>query len=149
MDRYTREGKKQIIKSISPHSRTAENMVKAFFFGGLICGGGEVMRVALLSMGVSEENAPLFVSLTVIALASALTLLGVFDRIARHAGAGTLVPISGFSNSVTSQAMDARSEGFILGVGAKIFSVCGPVILFVLASGVVYGIIYYIYITMT
>ena len=145
MDRYTQDGKKEIIERTSPRSRTAENVVKAFFFGGAICGAAEVQRGVLLSVGVEEESAPLLVSLTVIAIASVLTLLGVFDRIARHAGAGTLVPISGFSNSVTSQAMDARSEGFILGVGAKIFSVSGPVILFVLTSGVIYGFIYYIY----
>ena len=91
--------------------------------------------------------APVYVSMTIITVAALLTLFGVFDSIARHAGAGTLVPISGFSNSVTSQAIDAKSEGYVLGVGAKIFSICGPVILFALTSGVIYGIVYYIFIT--
>jgi stage V sporulation protein AC len=80
----------------------------------------------------------------VILIASVLTGVGVFDRIARYAGAGTLVPVTGFSNAVTSQAMDAKSEGIILGVGAKIFTVAGPVILFGITSGVVYGVIYFI-----
>ena len=143
MDIYTKEGKKRIIKENSPRSRLGKNLVKAFFFGGSICAGGEALRQLLLSFGVEEKMAPVFVSLIIITLASTLTLFGVFDSIARHAGAGTLVPISGFSNSVTSQAIDARSEGYVLGVGAKIFSICGPVILFALASGVTYGIIYY------
>ncbi len=143
MNQYTTEGKKQLIKEASPGSPLGKNLVKAFFFGGIICGGGEALKQLFLSLGVSERDAPMLVSLSVIALAAALTLIGVFDSIAKHAGAGTLVPISGFSNSVISQAMDARSEGFVLGVGAKIFTVCGPVILFVLASGTLYGIIYY------
>ena len=145
MDIYTKEGKKQIIKENSPPSRMGQNMVKAFFFGGAICALGEAIRQLFLSLGVDERIAPTLVSLIIITLASTLTLLGVFDTIARHAGAGTLVPISGFSNSVTSQAIDAKSEGYVLGVGAKIFSICGPVILFALTSGVIYGVIYYVF----
>ena len=118
-------------------------MIKAFFFGGAICAAGEGLRQLLLSLGADEKMAPVYVSLIIITVAATLTLFGVFDSIARHAGAGTLVPISGFSNSVTSQAIDAKSEGYVLGVGAKIFSICGPVILYALASGVIYGIIYY------
>lgn len=148
MDIYTKEGKKQIIKENSPPSRMGQNMVKAFFFGGAICALGEAIRQLFLSLGVDERIAPTLVSLIIIALASTLTLLGVFDTIARHAGAGTLVPISGFSNSVTSQAIDAKSEGYVLGVGAKIFSICGPVILFALTSGVIYGVIYYVFTTL-
>ena len=82
--------------------------------------------------------------MTVIVIAALLTGFGIFDRIARHAGAGTLVPVSGFSNAVVSQALDAKSEGYVLGVGAKIFTVAGPVILFGISAGVLYGIIYYL-----
>ena len=82
--------------------------------------------------------------MTVIAAASMLTALGVFDTVAKHAGAGTLVPVSGFSNAVTSIALDSKSEGIILGVGSKLFMVAGPVIVWGLVSGVVYGIIYYL-----
>ena len=144
MDIYTKEAKERLIKSVSPGSRVGKNLAKAFLFGGIISGGGEALRMLFLTLGASEKNAPLFVSLAIITLASVLTALGAFDKIARHAGAGTLVPISGFSNSVTSQAIDAKSEGYVLGVGAKIFTICGPVVLFGLASGVLYGLIYYI-----
>ena len=85
------------------------------------------------------------VTITMILLAALLTALGLFDKIARHAGAGTLVPVTGFSNAVVSEAMDAKREGFILGVGAKIYTVAGPVILFGITSGVVYGVIYFIF----
>lgn len=145
MDIYSKEGKKKIIKENSPRSSLGKNLVKAFFFGGAICAFGEALRLLFLSLGADEKMAPTFVSLIIITLAATLTLLGVFDSIARHAGAGTLVPISGFSNAVTSQAIDAKSEGYVLGVGAKIFSICGPVILFALASGVIYGIVYYVF----
>lgn len=145
MDIYSREGKKQIIKNNSPRSHLGKNLVKSFFFGGSICALGEGLRHFLMLMGAEEKMAPLYVSLIIITVAALLTLFGVFDSIARHAGAGTLVPISGFSNSVTSQAIDAKSEGYVLGVGAKIFSVCGPVILYALFSGAVYGMIYYLF----
>ena len=104
-----------------------------------------VWREAYIYFGMNEKDALTLVGVTLILLASLLTALGLFDRIARYAGAGTLVPITGFSNSVTSQALDAKSEGLILGVGAKIFTVAGPVILYGIASGVLYGIIYFIY----
>ena len=86
----------------------------------------------------------MLVTLTLIFIASILTGIGVFDRIAKHAGAGTLVPVTGFANAVVSEAMDSQSEGYVLGVGAKIFTVAGPVILFGTACGVVYGIIYFL-----
>lgn len=144
MDIYTNEGKKKLIKDNTPRSTLGKNLVKSFLIGGAISGGGEALRILLLKIGVAEKQAPVYVSLTIVSIAAVLTLLGVFDSIARHAGAGTLVPISGFSNAVTSQAIDAKSEGLVLGVGAKIFSICGPVILFGLAAGVIYGAIYYI-----
>ena len=105
--------------------------------------------MGLTRIGVTEENVGTLTTITVIFIASLLTGLGVFDMIAKHAGAGTLVPVTGFSNAVTSQAMDAKSEGIILGVGAKIFTVAGPVILFGIASGVVYGIVYFMVISLT
>ena len=98
-----------------------------------------------LYLGLDEKTSLTLVSVTVIFLASLLTGLGAFDSAARFCGAGTLVPVSGFSNAVTSEAMDARSEGVVLGVGAKIFTVAGPVILFGLLSGVLYGLIYFLY----
>jgi stage V sporulation protein AC len=98
-----------------------------------------------ISQYMEEENAYLCATLTLIIIASFLTALGVFDKIARFSGGGTLVPVTGFSNSVTSVAIDSRSEGFILGVGSKIFTVAGPVILYATAAGTLYGLVYYIF----
>jgi stage V sporulation protein AC len=145
MDIYSNEGKKEIIKKFTPKTKVLKNALFAFIFGGTISLGAELLRVLYITLGASEKDALTLVGVTLILLASLLTALGLFDRIARYAGAGTLVPITGFSNSVTSQALDAKSEGFILGLGAKIFTIAGPVILYGITSGVLYGIIYFIY----
>ncbi len=143
MDVYTTEGKKRIIKLHSPHSPVAKNTLWAFITGGAICAFGEGLRQLYLYLGAGAAMAHIYVSLSLVFLAAALTGIGVFDIIAKRAGAGTLVPITGFSNAISSQAIDAKSEGFILGVGAKIFTVCGPVILYGVFAGVLYGIIYF------
>ena len=116
----------------------------AFIFVGFITALGEGLRQHFLYIKIDSDSAGILTSLTFILLASVLTALGIFDKIARYAGAGTLVPITGFSNSITSEAMDSASEGYILGVGSKIFTVAGPVLLYGLSSGVVYGIFYFI-----
>ena len=135
--------KKQLLEKHSIKSHITKDFTMAFIFGGIICVIGELIKRWLINLGTQSENAGGLTTIIMILIASVLTGLGVFDRIARYAGAGTLVPVTGFSNSVTSQAMDAKSEGIILGVGAKIFTVAGPVILFGITSGVVYGIIYF------
>ena len=145
MDIYSTEGKKEIIKRFSPKTKVVKNSFFAFLFGGIICLFAELLRRLFISLDISDKDALTLVSVVLIIIASSLTALGIFDKIARYAGAGTLVPITGFSNAVTSQAIDSRSEGVVLGVGAKIFTVAGPVILFGICSGVVYGIIYFIY----
>ena len=137
--------KKELIKRHSPGSTIFKNSAKAFLFGGAICLIGELLSVWFGSMISDKKQAGSMVTITMIVIAALLTALGLFDMIARHAGAGTLVPVTGFSNAVVSEAMDAKSEGFILGVGAKIFTVAGPVILFGITSGVVYGVIYYLF----
>ena len=136
--------KKELIKKHSPGSTILKNSLLAFIFGGAICLIGELILGLYINMGADEKSASTLVTVTHIFIAALLTGLGIFDKIAKHAGAGTLVPVTGFSNAVTSQAMDAKSEGIILGVGAKIFTVAGPVILFGITSGVVYGVIYFI-----
>ena len=145
MDIYSLDGKKEIIKRFSPKTRVVKNSILAFVSGGAICLFGEAMRRFFISLNISAEDSLTLVGCVLIILASTLTALGIFDKIARHTGAGTLVPITGFSNAVTSQAIDSRNEGVVLGVGSKIFTVAGPVILFGIVSGVVYGIIYFIY----
>ncbi len=143
MDIYSEKGKKELIKRYTPKTKLLKTTSLAFVFGSMITAVGEGLRMLFVYLGVEDKTAVTLVGLSFVALASLLTALGLFDRIARHAGAGTLVPITGFSNSVTSEAMDSASEGYILGVGAKIFTVAGPVLLFGISAGVVYGIIYY------
>jgi stage V sporulation protein AC len=137
--------KKSLIKQFSPGSSILKNSLLAFLFGGAICVIGQLLSLLYSYLGLDKKTAGTLVTVTLIFLAALLTALGIFDKIARHAGAGTLVPVTGFSNAVVSQAMDAKSEGYVLGVGAKIYTVAGPVILYGLLSGTVYGLIYYIY----
>ena len=142
-----KQEKIKLIEKHSPHSPIMKNCFFAFFFGGLICAMGELLFMLYRGFGLDEKTVGTLVTVTLIFAAALLTALGIFDKIAKHAGAGTLVPVTGFSNAVVSEAMDSRSEGLILGVGAKIFTVAGPVILFGLLSGTLYGVIYYIFIT--
>ena len=139
--------KKELIKKYSPGSTILKNSLLAFIFGGLICLIGELILNLYINMGADEKSASTLVTVTLILITALLTGLGIFDKIAKHAGAGTLVPVTGFANAVVSEAMDAKNEGYVLGVGAKIFTVAGPVILFGILSGVVYGVIYFLYLT--
>ena len=138
---------KKLIKKHAPKSPVLKNSFFAFLVGGLLCAVGEWLAYFYRFLGVSSENSYVLVTVTYIVLASFATALGFFDKIARFAGAGTLVPVTGFSNSVTSSAIDTKSEGFIGGVGKGIFTVAGPVILYSVIAGTVYGIIYYVYST--
>ena len=139
--------KKELIKKHSPGSTILKNSLLAFIFGGAICLIGELILNLYINMGADEKSASTLMTVTLIFIAALLTGLGIFDKIAKHAGAGTLVPVTGFANAVVSEAMDAKNEGYVLGVWAKIFTVAGPVILFGILSGVVYGIIYFLYLT--
>ncbi len=129
----------------APKSPIVKDCVFAFLFGGGICVLAQGFRdVYMMIPNMSKESAGTLASVTLIFIAVLLTGLGVFDNIAKIAGAGTLVPITGFANSVASPAIDSRSEGYVLGVGAKIFTVCGPVLLYGTLAGFIYGIIYWI-----
>ena len=125
-------------------SNLAGDCAKAFFVGGLICCIGQAAGDIYKALGISEENVKALVPVTLVFIAALLTGLNVFDNIAKFAGAGTLVPITGFANAVASPALDTKAEGFILGVGAKIFTIAGPVILYGTLASVIYGVIYYI-----
>lgn len=137
--------KQRLIKKHSPKSKVFKDTALAFLFGGFICVIGELLLMLFSYFGLDEKLAGTLVTSSLIFLGSFLTALGVFDNIARYAGAGTLVPVTGFSNAVTSEAMDSKSEGLILGLGSKIFNVAGPVILYGILSGVLYGAIYCLY----
>lgn len=132
---------KERIKRHTPPSPLLKNCLFAFLFGGGICALGQWLSYLYRALGAEEQTAYLLVSVTLILIAALLTGLGIFDRIARVAGAGTLVPVTGFANSVVSPAIDTKSEGLVLGVGAKIFTVAGPVILYGVLCGAIYGVI--------
>ncbi|MBQ7836039.1 MAG: SpoVA/SpoVAEb family sporulation membrane protein [Clostridia bacterium] len=124
-------------------TNSKKNCTKAFLFGGTICLIAQVLK-DIYSIWQDEKTSSTLVSVTLIFITALLTGIGVFDRIAKHAGAGTLVPITGFANAVASPAVDSKGEGFVLGVGAKIFTIAGPVILYGTAAGVAYGGIYWV-----
>ncbi len=128
----------------APRSAVVQNCLRAFVCGGAICAFAEGLNKLYTALGLQKDSAALLCSVTLIFIAVVLTALGVFDKIAKFAGAGTLVPITGFANSVASPAMDSRAEGPILGIGPKIFSVAGPVLLYGVLAGAVYGVIYWV-----
>lgn len=134
----------QFVKERSRPSPTWKNLIWAFLVGGAICTVGQVLIKAYKAAGLDEETAGTAVSVTLILAAAILTGLGLFDDLAKRAGAGVLVPITGFSNAVVSPALEFKSEGFILGVGAKIFTIAGPVIVYGVSASVVYGLIYWL-----
>ena len=139
-----KESYKKYAKAHAPKSPVAKNCCKAFLIGGAICALSQGLRelyVWIWDFEVSDASA--LASISLAAIAVILTAVGVFDNIAKHAGAGTLVPITGFANAVASPAIDSRSEGLVLGVGAKIFTVAGPVLLYGTVSGVIYGAVLY------
>lgn len=136
---------KRFADAHAPRSPIVKNCILAFLFGGGICAFSELLFTLYSSWDyLEEDSARALCSVTLIFIAVLLTGIGVFDKIAKHAGAGTLVPITGFANSVASPAIDSRAEGYILGVGAKIFTVAGPVLLYGTLAGAIYGMIYWI-----
>ena len=139
-----RETYKKYAKGHAPKSPVVKNCVKAFLFGGGICAFAQLLTNLYSVWGMNDEDSGLLASVTLVFLAALLTGIGVFDRIAKHAGAGTLVPITGFANSVVSPAIDTKAEGLVLGVGAKIFTVAGPVLLYATLAGTLYGVIYWV-----
>ncbi|MCC8356681.1 MAG: stage V sporulation protein AC [Oscillospiraceae bacterium] len=132
----------EYIKDMAPRSPLAADLAKAFLVGGLICCLGEGLSMLYGDWaGLGEKDAATAVSMTLVFLSALLTGLGVYDRLARFAGAGTLVPITGFANAVVSPALEFKTEGFILGTAVKMFTIAGPVITFGLSASVVYGLI--------
>lgn len=133
------------VQARAPRSPVLKNCVHAFLVGGGICLLAEGMILLLMWLAaLPREIASTWSAIALVFLAVLLTAIGVFDKIARFAGGGTLLPITGFANAVASPAIDSRSEGFVLGIGAKIFTVAGPVLLYGTAAGALYGLIYWI-----
>ena len=132
------------VKKRSPASPMGKNVLRAFLIGGLICCIGQALLNGYDMLGLSEENAATAASITLIFIGALLTGLGVYDKLAKIAGAGTLVPITGFANSVAAPALEFKAEGFITGMAVKMFSIAGPVIVFGTAAGVIYGLVLWI-----
>jgi stage V sporulation protein AC len=134
----------RLVKDLSPKSPMWRDCLMAFLVGGLICTLGQLAINGYTALGLEKQDASTAASMTLVVLSALLTGLSLYDNIAKHAGAGTLVPITGFANSVAAPAVEFKTEGFILGVGAKIFTIAGPVIVYGVSASVVYGLIYWI-----
>ncbi len=134
----------QLVKKASPPSPKLKNCIWAFTIGGAICTFGQLLLTLYKYWGLSEQVASPTVTVTIIFLTALFTALGLFDKLAKRAGAGTLVPVSGFANAVASPAIEFKSEGIVLGLCAKLFSIAGPVIVYGITASVIYGVIYWI-----
>lgn len=134
----------KIVKKNSPNSKCLKNSIKAFLIGGGICLLGQILTNIFIKLGIDEKQSKTLCSVTLIFLGIFLTAIGVYDKIARHGGAGTLVPITGFANAMSSPAIEFKEEGFITGLGAKLFIIAGPVIVYSTSASIIYGIILWI-----
>ena len=134
-----------LAEEMAPRSPMGKDCFHAFWIGGLICAIGQVFLNVYTGLGLDKTTAGTAASMSLVALSALLTGLSLYDNIAKHAGAGTLVPITGFANAVAAPAVEFRTEGFVLGVGAKMFTIAGPVIVYGVSASVVYGLIYWLY----
>jgi stage V sporulation protein AC len=139
----SREEYSQIVKKASKNSNTTLNCFKAFLVGGAICAAGQGILNLYIFLKIPEIHAKTLTSVTLIFLGILFTALRLYDKLAKHAGAGTLVPITGFANAMASPAMEFKSEGYVLGLGAKMFIVSGPVIVYGTIASVIWGLIYF------
>ena len=135
----------KLVEDLSPKSKTWHNCLRAFWVGGTICAVGQLINIALTRyLLVDKAPAATWTSIILIFIGALLTGIGVYDKIGKYAGAGSLVPITGFANGITSAAMEFKSEGFVLGTGANMFKIAGPVIVYGTVASVIYGVIYWI-----
>ena len=134
----------KLVQDLAPRSPMSKDCIWAFVVGGLICVLGQLAMNGYMALGLDKDSASTATAMSLVTLSALLTGLSLYDDIAKHAGAGTLVPITGFANSIAAPAVEFKTEGFILGVGAKIFQIAGPVIVYGVSASVVYGLIYWI-----
>lgn len=134
----------KIVNRNSPKSKCFVNCIKAFLIGGAICAAGQGILNLYKFLGADEETGKTLTSATLIFIGILLTAIGVYDKIAKHAGAGTLVPITGFANAVSSPAIEFKSEGYVAGLGAKLFIIAGPVIVYGASASVIYGAVLWV-----
>ena len=135
----------KLVSEHGPKSPVGKDCLNAFWIGGLICTLGQVCMNCYTNLGLDKEAAGTATSMSLVALSALLTGLSLYDNLAKYGGAGTLVPITGFANAIAAPAVEFKTEGFILGVGAKIFTIAGPVIVYGLSASVVYGFVYWLW----
>ncbi len=135
---------KDMVDKNNPPSSLFKDVIKAFIVGGLICDVGQLVMNLFLMSGISKENVGFYVASVMVFLGALFTGLGLYDELGRFAGAGSIVPITGFSNSIVAPAMEFKKEGYVFGVGAKMFVLAGPVLVYGISSSIVAGLIYYV-----
>lgn len=135
----------KMVEQQSKNSPIFKDTLLAFLIGGTICAIGQIILELLLNYGVEEKSAKTIMPIILIFIGTLLTGLKLYDKIAKHAGAGTIVPITGFANSIVAAAMEFKPEGFILGIGAKMFVIAGPVLVYGISASVIYGLILVIF----
>lgn len=134
---------KELTEKSKPKPNIVKNCIFAFIIGGLICDVGQFISNILMNMGLGKDEVATYTTIIMIFIGALLTGLGIYDKIANYAGAGTVVPITGFSNSIVSPAIEFKKEGYVFGVGAKMFTIAGPVLVYGITSSVVIGLIYF------
>ena len=134
----------KLVSQMAPKSPIWKDCLNAFWIGGLICALGQLAMNGYTALGLDKTDAGTATSMSLITLSALLTGLSLYDNIAKYAGAGTLVPITGFANAISAPAIEFKTEGFVLGVGAKMFTIAGPVIVYGISASVIYGIIYWV-----
>ena len=135
----------KLVQKASPKSPMGKDCLNAFWIGGLICVLGQILINSYSAAGLDKDAAATATSITLVTLSALLTGLSLYDNLAKYGGAGTLVPITGFANAIAAPAVEFKTEGFILGVGAKLFTIAGPVIVYGLSASVVYGFLYWLW----
>ena len=141
----TNEEYGKYVDSLAPKSKCLKDCLNAFWVGGLICVLGQLLMNGFQALDLSKDLSATATSICLVFLSALLTGLSLYDDLAKHAGAGTLVPITGFANSIAAPAVEFKTEGFVLGVGAKMFTIAGPVIVYGLSASVIYGFIYWLW----
>ena len=133
----------QLVEEVTPGSRHLRGCLRAFWVGGLICAIGQALTLLARTLKLGELTAPMFTSCALIFLGTTLTGIGVYDRIGKYAGAGSVVPITGFANSVAAPAIEFRREGMVLGLGSRLFQIAGPVLTYGISASIVVGLVYW------
>lgn len=143
MEKKVNRDFRKMVEEVSPNSDSVMNCIKAFVVGGLICDIGQLLNNIFLSYKIPKEETGLWVAAIMVFLGAFLTGLGLYNKIGKFAGAGSIVPITGFANSIVSPAMEYKTEGYVFGVGAKMFTIAGPVLVYGISTSVVVGVIHY------